>query len=516
MFISLRRWFQVPAVRGGRLRTLRSLGKSGSRQRRSVGQFEILESRALLTTFNVMNLADSGTGSLRAALLAAEANPGPDVVQFARQVQGTITLTSGELLISSDLTIKGPGANRLTISGNDASRVFHILGGDRTASAISVGISDLTVSHGRATGGAGINEGGFAGLTLARMTISNNQASMNGAGIQSAGSGAVLSLTDSLVANNTLLGDVNASEFFVEGGGIAVFAGTAQINHSTIVSNNVIGPQDRGVAVGSGIANDFGATMTITNSTINKNRATGGADGGEAHGGGIANLGSTLSISKSTISDNMAIAADGVNGSGDASGGAIDINFAAATDISDSLISNNRAIAGNGGMRTDDDFSIDTAFGGGISNAEESQLTVTRCILVGNQAIGGNHASTTAPNTADIGSAHGGGIINDLSSVAVIRDSTIFNNKSTGGNNDAGSGPLSFVGTATGGGIDNSIDLDSFIDEPPVPAQLTVINSLIAGNEAIGGNGNTGGGAGLPWLGARWRHCELPGSHNRH
>ena len=63
------------------------------------------------------------------AIDAAETNPGPDVVQFAKQLQGTITLTNGELAITTDLTIDGPGANRITVSGNDSSRIFNVLGG---------------------------------------------------------------------------------------------------------------------------------------------------------------------------------------------------------------------------------------------------------------------------------------------------------------------------------------------------------------------------------------------------
>ena len=39
-------------------------------------------------------------------------------------VTGVITLTSGELYIGRNLTITGPGASELAISGNHASRVF--------------------------------------------------------------------------------------------------------------------------------------------------------------------------------------------------------------------------------------------------------------------------------------------------------------------------------------------------------------------------------------------------------
>ena len=87
---------------------------------------EALEDRTVPSTFLVTTTADNGAGSLRSALLAANAVSGADTILFSSSVHGTITLTSGELSITDDLTIAGPGADRLSVSGNDASRVFHI------------------------------------------------------------------------------------------------------------------------------------------------------------------------------------------------------------------------------------------------------------------------------------------------------------------------------------------------------------------------------------------------------
>src|SRR4051794_21671461 len=61
---------------------------------------EQLDDRLLLSTFSVMNLNDSGGGSLRAALVAADAAPGGDTIDF--HVAGAITLTSGALPPVSD------------------------------------------------------------------------------------------------------------------------------------------------------------------------------------------------------------------------------------------------------------------------------------------------------------------------------------------------------------------------------------------------------------------------------
>jgi len=41
-------------------------------------------------------------------------------------VTSPITLTSGQIVIDKGLTIQGPGANLLTISGNNSSRVFNV------------------------------------------------------------------------------------------------------------------------------------------------------------------------------------------------------------------------------------------------------------------------------------------------------------------------------------------------------------------------------------------------------
>ena len=74
----------------------------------------------------VTNTNDSGPGSLRQAILNANANPGLDTIDFAPGLSGTIVLTSGELQITDDVTIDGPGADRLSVSGNNASRVFDV------------------------------------------------------------------------------------------------------------------------------------------------------------------------------------------------------------------------------------------------------------------------------------------------------------------------------------------------------------------------------------------------------
>src|SRR5262245_21293910 len=82
---------------------------SRSRFARSfVPRLEGLEDRRCPSTLTVRTTADSGPGSLRAAIAAAA---GGDTIVFDRALTGqTIALMSGELGIARDLSIVGPGA----------------------------------------------------------------------------------------------------------------------------------------------------------------------------------------------------------------------------------------------------------------------------------------------------------------------------------------------------------------------------------------------------------------------
>ena len=68
-------------------------------------------------SFVVTNLNDSGPGSLRQAITDANASPGHDQITFASGLAGTILLTSARLDISDNVTVDGPGANVITVSG---------------------------------------------------------------------------------------------------------------------------------------------------------------------------------------------------------------------------------------------------------------------------------------------------------------------------------------------------------------------------------------------------------------
>ncbi len=114
--------------------------------------------------------------TLREAIGAANDNIGPNTIVFAANVTGAIVLTGGELAISDDVTIVGPGAATLTVSGNDASLVFNITSG-------TVDISGLTIANGNNAdlGGGGISVGPGVTLTTSNLVLHHNTAYEGGA-----------------------------------------------------------------------------------------------------------------------------------------------------------------------------------------------------------------------------------------------------------------------------------------------------------------------------------------------
>ncbi len=226
-----------------------------------------LSSASVLT---VINLNDSGPGSLRQAILSAA---GGDTINFANNVTGTITLTSGELLITNGLTLNGPGASTLTISGNNASRVIH------TSGSVLIQISGLTIAHGNTNGsGGGIYQENGTILTVSGCTISKNT-SFSGGGVCEAYGW--VNLVNCLISSNT------ATSLYGSGGGIYHASGTLFLLGSTVSGNSAV--------YGGGIY--LGAYDHFVNSTIAANHAS-------LAGGGIYGVGSAFEMTNCTVVQN--------------------------------------------------------------------------------------------------------------------------------------------------------------------------------------------------------------------
>lgn len=236
-----------------------------------------------LATFTVSNLNDSGRGSLRQAILDANALPGPDSIGFS--VGGTITLASTLPDITDDLTITGNiFPNAVTISGNNAVSVFSIdsgvvnlynltitgghardyyAGGGILHDGGDLYISDSTISGNRAQAGGGIYSNNGT-LDIRNTTISDNTAEYGG-GVSSH---STLTVIDSTISGNSAYsGDASDDAW---GGGIYTY-GPVTLSNSTIAGNSA--------QYGGGLYNDSSGTLTITNSTIARNAASAGGGG---------------------------------------------------------------------------------------------------------------------------------------------------------------------------------------------------------------------------------------------
>jgi hypothetical protein len=261
----------------------------------------------VLADFTVTTTADGVAGSLRDAIANANANAEADVINLPA---GTYTLTSGELEITSQVTITGAGAGTTIIDGDFADRVFHL-----SNNAANLTLTDLTVQNGSINnkGGGIYVDHNLAVLTASRVVVTGNIAD-DGAGIFNDGT---ITLTDVVISNN---GNTTTKE----GGGIHNKE-VAILERVDINGNHA----DKSDGKGGGIHNDNDASsLSLTDVTVNGNTA--GEKGGGLHnqaqativnctfalndasdGGGIANIEETLSMTNSTVSGNTASSVGG-------------------------------------------------------------------------------------------------------------------------------------------------------------------------------------------------------------
>ena len=216
----------------------------------------VLASPAHAAAYTVNSTADttdsdgcttaSGGCTLREAINAANTSSGvADTINFDEQsLPGQQTITLGSQLTITDsagLIIDGGSAN-ITVSGNNAVRVFDVV-----LSGAKLTLTNITVANGRLnfSAGAGIFNNGT--LTVNNSTLSGNSAP-SGGGIYNQGG----TLT---VSNSTLSGN-SATQ---SGGGLGMNAGTVSLKN-TIVANSPSGGNCAGTITNGGYNLDSGTS----------------------------------------------------------------------------------------------------------------------------------------------------------------------------------------------------------------------------------------------------------------
>jgi hypothetical protein len=349
--------FAIPRFaqnRSGRRVSGDAASQAHRRRARRAWTVEALEERALLSTWTVNGLADSGTGTglsgdLRYCITQANQHPGADVIDFQAGLKGTINLTTGELLISDSLKINGPGATVIKVSGQGSTRDFEV------ATGTTVTIGGLTIENGR--------DGDFSGkgggiLNMGVLTVSG-ESRLTG-NFAYSGGGAICNLgTVTISGGSTLTGNFAYSE-----GGAIYNLGTVTISGGSTLSDNT--------AFGGGAISNLG-TVTVDGSTLSGNSTQGVA----YSGGAIYNRGTAMVRGGSVLSDNSA-----------AYGGAI-FNGNGTVTVDSSTLSGNSAQDGGGiynvGRMTVSDCTItdnSAIIGGGINNVVS--LTVSDCTITDN------------------------------------------------------------------------------------------------------------------------------------
>ncbi|MGP0066466.1 MAG: choice-of-anchor Q domain-containing protein [Isosphaeraceae bacterium] len=433
-----------------------------------IGAYEVSSS------YLVTSPADSSVpGTLRSAINYANINSGTSRIYVLFDTKGafsspqTITLTLGTLDVTETaepITIEGPGANIVTISGGGDSGVFSV------ASGVTATFSGITIADGSAgvSGGGAVNNAGT-------LTVANSLLTDNASG---AGSGAGIVNTGTLtVTGSAFSGDVAA----YYGGAIYNDDGTATVSDTNFVDNTAV------YGLGGAIDNQ-GGMLTVNGSTFQGNSSFQGA--------AIFNREGTVSITDTTLSDNSAY-----------QGGAI---FSDGTVASPGIMT-----------VTDSTIADNSAFqGGGVSNNYGGTLTIVDSTLANNSATqyGGAidnvgtltiTSGTLAYNTVAAGGIGGG--IDVYGGTAALYDSiVVLNTDGTGTSataddiNGSVSSSSSYnligVGGLTNGVNDNLVG----VTKPGLAAGLannggpTQTIALLAGSPALGAGSATIAGVTIP------------------
>lgn len=160
-------------------------------------------------------------------------------------------------IVGKELTLLGAGAGLTILDGGGVSSGHSVVFADQTASVLQ----DLTVTGALDT--TGIFLGAVATLTLADVTVRDNDNDENGGGITNHGGTVILDAGASVRDNHAVLGggifssvgavtlkagaSVSGNEAVVSGGGINNAGGTVTLHDGASVSGNVAGTTGGGI-----------------------------------------------------------------------------------------------------------------------------------------------------------------------------------------------------------------------------------------------------------------------------
>ncbi len=356
------------------------------------------------TADNVYDGACNAHCSLRDAIGVA---PAGSTITF--NVTGTITLNEGLLVIKKNLTIKGPGADQLAISGNNVERTFYVYN-----AGINFTLSGVTIKSGKSfdsDGGGMYNNGGT--VTLEDMTFSQNTASGNGGGLYSNG-GSLTLKNVTFSSNSTSSGS---------GGGM-YNSGTTTIQGGEFNANSA---SDRGGGLYNGshatltdvtfhdndTGNDGGGMYAATSSTLN--RVTFSDNDAGRFGGGL-HADSSSTITNTTFSGNTA----------QSTGGGLQAAYGVTT-LTNVTFSGNTSSYEGGGMYKEYatctlknvTFSENSgSSGGGLYNYNVSGSVTLKNVIIANSTRGGDCAGD------DVQAASANNLIEDATNACSLSNGT--------------------------------------------------------------------------------------------
>jgi predicted outer membrane repeat protein len=233
-------------------------------------------------TYNVTSSANSGPGSYRAAINAANDDTAPVTISFATdllvQITDDVTYTGDQAL-----DLQGHGAR---IDGGGAHQIL--------AAPLSpeVSVTDMVLRNGSSNAGGGaIETGGSVSITTSQLI--GNTATDSGGAIAASGGGVK-------VDRSTLRGNTTEDD----GGAIRTSGGFILLTESTVEDNESTG------GAGGALRTSSGAVSTYS-STVSGNTAAG-------DGGGIRTGSAEVLLTHSTFADNSSGGAGGAVRSGGA------------------------------------------------------------------------------------------------------------------------------------------------------------------------------------------------------